>query len=42
MAFQIALLCLLGLLVASPTIADSGIYYKLELMVWTESYIFLH
>ncbi|TKW34343.1 hypothetical protein SEVIR_2G300600v4 [Setaria viridis] len=37
MASRIALLCLLGLLVASPAIADSGIYYQLELM-WPGAY----
>ncbi|OEL17277.1 Intracellular ribonuclease LX [Dichanthelium oligosanthes] len=34
---RIALLCFLGLLVASPAIADSGIYYQLALM-WPGAY----
>ncbi|KAG2644893.1 ribonuclease 3-like [Panicum virgatum] len=37
MASRMALLCLLGLLVASPAIADSGIYYQLALM-WPGAY----
>lgn len=46
MASRIALLCLLGLLLVAskPAIADdSGIYYQLDLMVWTGSnYFFTH
>lgn len=37
MASRIALLCLLGLLVASPAIADFGTYYQLALM-WPGAY----